>query len=202
MRLKINGECLVSMTVDAKGRPEDVVIVRCTDLMFAPTSLAAAEQYRFKPARDQGGAPVAVKITIGMETRVIGYQDPQPRIRYALLAPPGITPAGAETSGVFPLNQAADPPVLKKFVDAGFGGAAFLVGDQSACEVSVTIDGTGVASDPEVFKCDKPMLEKPAVESLLKSKFQPGREGGKAVPVRAVVQLVFEGFLPTPDRNQ
>jgi outer membrane biosynthesis protein TonB len=43
----INGRCLISLTVDAYGLPQEIKLVRCSDPSFEKSSLNAVEKYRF-----------------------------------------------------------------------------------------------------------------------------------------------------------
>jgi len=47
-----------------------------------------------------------------------------------------------------------------------------------------------------VTNCVRPALEKPAIESLLKSKYKPGMVNGNAVPMRASIHLEYGGDTP------
>jgi hypothetical protein len=87
--------------------------------------------------------------------------------------------------------------MLEKFSDQGFKAAAFPLVGNPGCDVVLTISAKGKASDPVVTACDKPILEKSAVDSLLKSHYKPGMVNGKAVAVRASVRLEFGGFPAT-----
>ena len=73
---KINGNCIVGMTVDANGEPQDVHIVRSIGEGLSPklrsiaegldaNAIEAAKRYKFKPAKYQGKAvPFALKIEV------------------------------------------------------------------------------------------------------------------------------------------
>ena len=61
---RINGRCLASITVDVRGMPQDIKLIRCTDPSFQASSLAAVGQYRFKPAMMPDGKPIPVKINV------------------------------------------------------------------------------------------------------------------------------------------
>jgi len=43
-----------------------------------------------------------------------------------------------------------------------------------------------------VIHCERSELEKPAVESLLKSPYKPGYVNGKPVPIRAMIHLYYD----------
>lgn len=62
-KAKIEGACLVQLTVDADGNPENPTIVKSLDPSLDQAAIKAAMQYRFKPAA-KGGQPIAVRITI------------------------------------------------------------------------------------------------------------------------------------------
>ena len=67
-----------------------------------------------------------------------------------------------------------------------------------ACDVLLTISEKGKASEPKVAHCNRPELEKPAVESLLKSDYKPGMVNGKAVPMRGSIHLNYGDAPATP----
>lgn len=60
---KIEGACLVSIVVDAKGIPQNLKVVRPLGHGLDEAALAAVKKYRFKPAM-KDGHPVAVAIMI------------------------------------------------------------------------------------------------------------------------------------------
>jgi hypothetical protein len=84
---------------------------------------------------------------------------------------------------------------LTKFSDEGYGNAAFIFAGNSPCDIVLTIDAKGNPSNAVVTQCEKPMLEKPAIDSLLKSKYKPGSINGKAVAIRASIHLEY-GDVP------
>lgn len=60
---KIQGTCIVSIIVDAKGTPENPKVVRPLGHGLDETALASVKKYRFKPAM-KDGLPVAVQVMI------------------------------------------------------------------------------------------------------------------------------------------
>ena len=199
---KINGRCLLSVNIDLNGIPENIKIFHCSDSSFAQNSLAAVAKYRFKPATTEDGKPVAVNINVLVNfmlfdrsrhpiNKPISYA-----IRYGFSAPPGTLSTEPNANGVYSLTQAAFPPSMAKFSDEGYGELAFRsTKDNSACDIVLTIGKKGDASDPQVIHCERPALEKPAVDTLLKSKYNPGSVNGKTVPIRALIHLEF-GDVP------
>ena len=83
-----------------------------------------------------------------------------------------------------------------KFTDEGYGEAAFPLKGNGACDIVLTINAKGKASDPVVTHCDRPALEKPAIESLLKSHYKPGQVNGKAVAIRTSIHLELADLSP------
>jgi hypothetical protein len=200
------GLCVLEIIVDKHGFPQTPRVIHCTDPAFAANSLNAVRKYTFHPATTiQDNSPVAarmhieIKYSFGGDTRPIPL--PRPRIRVGFLVPqePASEP---DSNGIYSLSAAFhppdSPPKLLGFANAGFGRAAFSQDDGAGCLVVLTIDSNGVPSDPQITKCDARSLEEPAIHSLLKSQFSPAILNGKAVPVRATVHLVCEGFEPPP----
>ena len=58
------GVCRLSLIVDVRGNPQDVRLEHCSDSIFVANSFEAAARYRFKPAMNQDGEPVPVRVTI------------------------------------------------------------------------------------------------------------------------------------------
>lgn len=171
---KINGLCLVSLVVDVTGMPGNMKALRCTDPVFEKISLAAVAQYRFKPATQSDGTPVVVQIHIKINFRRSDFNDPVTLARYRISTPPGTTSNSPGVDGVYPLTKSVSPPAITNFSDDGYGNAAFPLPDKSACDVVLTVSAKGKPSDPTIIQCDEPSLEKPAVASLLKSRYKPG----------------------------
>jgi len=190
----INGLCSASMIVDTAGMPQDIQITRCTDPVFIENSLAAVRRYRFWPATRADGTPIPVKITIVVNFRVTGGQGVDVKVSYAVRTPPGIISSEPDTNGVYPLDRANRSPKLAKFVDEGYGTAAFFARGKGACDVVLIVDAKGKASSATVTQCELPRLEDSAVKSLLDSHFKPGRLNGVAVPVRVSIHLEFGGY--------
>ena len=66
---RIEGQCLVSIIVDAKGMPHNLRIIRPVGYGLDEAALAAIQKYRFKPAM-KNGHPVAVQMAIEVNFRV------------------------------------------------------------------------------------------------------------------------------------
>jgi TonB family protein len=192
-RRRQNGACLVSLTIDTHGKPQNVTIVRCSDPMFGPNSINSVKQYRFRPAKQPDGTPIAVTVTLVVEIRVLGWQDPKYRFQTSIYAPPGTASAIPDTDGVYLFKQGDDPPQVVKFADNALGMESLdAVG--AACDAVLTVDKNGSASDIQGTHCDKKALEAPATAFLLKARFTPGRVNGAAVPMRVSIRLDCLGY--------
>jgi TonB family protein len=194
---EMNGRCAISLVVDLDGKPENLKVVRCSDPAFEKSSLDTVAKYHFKPATRKDGTPIAVQIfvTIGYMRLAGGF--PATKTRYGLFSPPGTTSDAPGADGVYPLSKSVAPPAITKFSDEGFGNAAFIFPGNAACVVVLTVSAKGKPPNPSITQCDKPVLEKPAIATLLQSRYTPGTVNGAAVPVRMSVRLEFDGFYPT-----
>jgi TonB family protein len=190
----INGRCMVAVTVDTEGRPQEIHVVRCTDPVFAQSSLDAVGKYRFQPATAQGGKPVAANISVEISFRQNGGPDPGLPIRCGFSSPPGISSSAPDADGVYPLTKLVDSPTMEHFSDDGYGNLAFHLVGSGACDVVLTIDAKGKPTNEQAPHCEKTVLELPAARSLLKSRYKPGSMNGKAVPVRVSVHLELGEF--------
>lgn len=65
----IQGLCVLSLIVDASGRPEHVRLVRSIEPTLDANAIAAVGEYRFKPATYQG-KPVPVIVDIAVNFRI------------------------------------------------------------------------------------------------------------------------------------
>jgi len=192
----INARCSDSLTVDINGIPQNITLIRCTDPIFEKYYLDAVSKFRFKPATTQQGKPIAAEINEMIDVEFDGGINLKNLIRYELKTPPGVISSDPSADGVYPLTKSTTPPTLAKFSDEGYGDAAFAFAGNSVCDVVITISAKGKASDPQVTHCERPALDKPAVQSLLKSHYKPGSVGGKAVPMRASIHLEYGGVSP------
>jgi TonB family protein len=70
-RAKYGGECLISLTVDAEGNPQDLKVFR-GGLKYGldEKALEAVRKYKFRPAMKDGRAPVPVRITVAVNFKL------------------------------------------------------------------------------------------------------------------------------------
>ena len=111
---QVNGLCAVDVVVDRKGFPQNTRVVRCTNPIFAESSLNAVKRYRFKPATTvQDNKPVAVLMHIEVNYRFSRdpIRLPQPHIRLDFLIPSQPIPAQPDKAGVYTLSHASIHPI-------------------------------------------------------------------------------------------
>ena len=196
-RAQQSGVCVISLIVDAQGKPKNPRVVRCTDPIFNGSSLKAVMKYRFDPARrlaDGTAVPVTITVTINFNVSGRSTGEPPATIGYSFHSPPGTTFTAPDATGVYPLSKQLEQPKMVDFVSKGFAQAALTLPHGTGCDLVLVIDAKGKAESATVSKCDKPVLERPAVESMMKSKFKPAKLNGQAVAVRLRIHLVYEGF--------
>jgi len=187
----INIRCAASVTVDVNGIPQNITIIHCSDSEFTKYYLNFVAQFRYKPATTLDGKPIAVETTERVDWRFNGDVYPGDLVRLGFGTPPGVLSPEPDANGVYPLTKKTTPPALVKFSSKDYGDVAFMFTGSSPCDIVLTISKKGQSSDPQVTHCEKPALEKPAIDSLLKSKYKPGSVNGKAVAILASVHLEF-----------
>jgi hypothetical protein len=194
------GTCLLTLIVDVKGMPQNPSVIRCSDSMFEKNSLDAVNQYRFKPAfRTSDGVAVAVTLDIEISFHFAAYgprDEGPPQIRYGFFSPPGAKSGDPDADGTYPFSKRLDGPAMIRFVSNSFAAAAAYFPEKTSCKVVLVLDAKGKPLKASISHCDKPTLEQPAIDSVMKSKYKPATLNGNQVPVRVLVYLMFEGFDP------
>ncbi len=195
----LEGQCVISLRVGTNGAPQDAKVVHCSDVIFASNSLIAVGKYVFQPARDNTGNPVVVPISIEIDfhladiaTEPIG-RPTSGMFRYGIVPLEAQNSSGPLPKGVYALTTAMESPKLARLPDESFVNEAFRFRHGLHCEVALTINKKGIASDPVGAHCNEQAMTIPAVTSLLSSKFDAARLNGKAISVRVVVGLAYVG---------
>jgi hypothetical protein len=184
------------MIVDRKGVPESVHVIRCTDPVFAPMSLASTSRYRFQPATTADGRPVAVRISVEVNFQIDGGREINEPIRLGFGSPPGTVSSMPDANGIYTYSKAITPPAVIKFVDKGYSSTAFVREGNSPCELILTLDVKGKPVSAIPTGCEPQVLAQGAAKTLLASRYKPAVLGGSAIPVRVLVHLEY-GELAT-----
>jgi TonB family protein len=67
-RAKYQGICIVSVIIDAEGKPRNLHVVRGLGMGLDEKAMEAVSQYRFKPAKKDGvPVPVSIKIEVNFK---------------------------------------------------------------------------------------------------------------------------------------
>jgi len=197
-RHRLNGKCLVSIVVGVDGLTHNVQVIRCSDPLFAQSSIASVSRYTFIPATTATGVAVPVYASVEVDYRIEGGHDVIDPVRVSFSAPKTTGTSEGDRSSIDPLTMAEDPPKIAKYVDKGYGRAAFTIEGASTCDVLLTINAKGKPSSASVSHCDSEVLAPVAVNSLLASKYSPATLNGKAVPVKTLVHLEYGEFPAEP----
>jgi len=67
----IEGVCLISVIVDAQGRPQNARVIRSLGYGLDEKAIEAVNKYKFKPAMKDGKTPVPVMITVEVNFRLL-----------------------------------------------------------------------------------------------------------------------------------
>ncbi len=66
-RAKYQGVCVISLIVDAQGKPQNAKVIRPVGMGLDANALEAVRKYKFKPAMKNGKTPVPVIITVEVD---------------------------------------------------------------------------------------------------------------------------------------
>jgi len=69
-RAHYQGVCLIGLIVDAKGRPQDIHVVRSLGMGLDEKAIEAIRGYKFKPALMDHTTPVPVQITVEVDFKL------------------------------------------------------------------------------------------------------------------------------------
>lgn len=84
-----------------------------------------------------------------------------------------------------------EPPMPTKTVTPNYPTALKHDGISGMVTMSILVDETGCVQNPVVKKSTRPEFEQPAIEAVLKWKFEPAKKDGKPVAVQVVIPVKF-----------
>lgn len=212
---KADGTVMLSVIVDATGRPRNVMFFHPvgTDLDRFALRIAAAD--RFKPGTSDG-APVAVAqlLEVNLQGCVEQVKDEagkkidglrlrsQPEQKLAPLPqPPGDAVAApddknwADSENGTPRTEhvggAVKRPVPLTSVEAMYTDAARKARFEGVCLISVVVDKYGMPQNPKVLRKLDYGLDQNAIDAVMKYRFKPAMRDGEPVPVLITVEVSF-----------
>ncbi|MGO8757620.1 MAG: energy transducer TonB [Terracidiphilus sp.] len=174
-RANYQGACLITLTVDAQGNPQNIRVVRALGMGLDEKAIEAIRQYKFKPAMKDGKTPVAVMVTIEVVFRLYARGKPVPS-----------TAPGFDT---VPSN--VSPPHLLDYVVPKYsynGRKNRISGD---CVIGLTVDTHGVPQNVHVVTSLEPSLDENAVKAVKQWRYTPAMSNGNAVPFESTVKVNF-----------
>lgn len=110
-------------------------------------------------------------------------------LRHLLLGALGLGLALAQATAAAPADT---PPKPIKRAQPVYPYNVAKAGLTGKVEVEFIIDTEGRVINPHVVRSNNPWFERPALDAILGWKFEPGRQGGKVVNVRATQSLEFQ----------
>ncbi len=84
-----------------------------------------------------------------------------------------------------------EPPMPTKTVAPAYPSDLKREGVTGMVTMSITVDEKGNVANPVVKKSTRPEFEQPAIDAILKWKFEPAKKDGKPVSVQVVIPLKF-----------
>lgn len=152
-------------------------------------------QQRTPPPPPRPPIPVEVPDDTMLEDDDLPLGDPL-EIAVLTLPPPPLPDAEPEEKEDEIFMIVEDMPEIVGGQAALFAALSYPVvaqraGIEGMVIVEITVNPDGTASDAEVIRSAHEILDKTAVEAVLKQEFKPGRQRGRAVHVRMAIPVKF-----------
>jgi len=186
------GLCLLGVTVDANGVPQNIHVVRTLDPELDSNVIEAVKNWRFKPALRDGGTPVAVAGTV---YAIFGYVEKEP-VAFATFIPEtpetilaAVAHHDMKRPHLEPVN--ADEVIARYMPQSRISGR---------CLVSLVIDTNGVPQNVHVIKGLDSSLDMDTVAMVEHLRFKPVMKDGTTtpVPVGIVVPVRYRATVEKP----
>lgn len=187
-RLPRLGLCLLGVTVDTNGVPQNIRVFRSLDPELDSNVVEAARNWRFKPALRDGSAPVAIAGTVAA---AFGYIEKEPVV-FATFIPeiPEKTQARIARHDIMrPRLEAlnADEVIARYMPQSRISGR---------CLVSLVIDTDGVPRNVHVIKGLDSSLDMETVAMVEHLRFKPVMQDGTTpVPVGLIMPVHYRGTI-------
>jgi TonB family protein len=190
-KLSKRGFCLIGITVDANGIPQNIHIAHSLDSELDSYGIEAVKNWRFKPALRNGKDPVAVEGTV---SATFEYVDKEP-VAFASFIPKtpekvlvSISQHRIKRPDVKPLN--ADEVIALYMPPSRVTGH---------CLVSLVIDTNGVPQNVHVIKGLDSSLDLETVAMVEHLRFKPTMmDETTAIPVGLIVPIYYKKMMEKP----
>ncbi len=185
------GIVIVQFVIEKDGRVEEAEVRRSPDARLSAAALAAVRASQFEPGRQRGQA-VRVRFAVPVMFRLNETPSSAP-----------LPASDADGDGIFEVVD--EQPVL---IGGMTGLQARVVYPQSAKDDGVEgqvilqfiVNEEGAVEDARVMRSPDERLSEAALEAVRTSRFEPGRQRGRAVKVRFAVPITFR--LPAGERTE
>jgi TonB family protein len=185
------GLCLLGVTIDANGVPQNIHVVRSLDPELDSNVMEAVKSWRFKPALRDGGTPVAVSGTASAEFE---YVEREPVAFATFVAE---TPEEVQASITRHKTALPDLKILNlDEVIARYMPPSRVSG---RCLVSLVIDTHGVPQNVHIVKSLDSSLDLDTVAMVQHLRFNPVmKDGTTPVPVGLILPVHYSQMLDEP----
>lgn len=185
-KLLKHGNCLLGITVDANGIPQNIHVVRGLEPELDSNAVEAVKNWRFKPALRDGRTPVAAEGTV---EAVFEYLEKEP-VAIARFIPETaekVSVANTHNRNQYytldPVN--ADEVIALYMPKSRIAGHVF---------VSLVIDTNGVPQHVHVIKGLDPSLDMDTVAMVEHFRYKPAmKDATTPVPVWLILPVHFHG---------
>jgi TonB family protein len=190
-KLPKRGLCLLGVTIDANGVPQNIHVVRSLDPELDSNVTEAVKNWRFKPALRDGSIPVAVEGTV---VAAFGYVEKAP-VTFATFEPGSPEKIQASTA-----HHKTERPDLKP-VNVDEVVALYMPQSRISgrCLVSLVIDTNGVPRNVHVIKGLDSSLDMDTVAMVEHFRFKPVmKDGTTPVPFGLVMPVRYRAMVEKP----
>ena len=190
-RANYQGFCLISLIVDAQGRPQNIRVVRALGMGLDEKAAEAVRQYKFKPAMMDGTTPVPVQITIKVDFKLNDVETPDlsglpvqlPSAGTAAPAPAQASDQAARQIAYYAGPGVIAPDLMPKSLDEMPTGHCKEL--DGTAELSAIVDAKGVTHFVTLIKGIGNNLDEVAIQVVAADRFTPGSRDG--VPAAVVI---------------
>lgn len=190
-KLPKRGFCLLSITVDSNGIPQNIHVFRGLEPELDSNAMEAAKNWRFKPALRDGGTPVAVEGTIAA---TFEYVQKEP-VAFAIFIPE--TPERVLAANAHHEKQ----PYTLESLNADEVIARYMPPSRIAgySLVSLVVDTNGVPHNVHIVKGLDSSLDTETVAMVGHLRFNPVlKDGTTPVPAGVIVPVHYRITVGKP----
>jgi TonB family protein len=185
--LRLDGQVVVTFTIDPNGRVQKPVVNDATHPGFVAPAVAAVSAWTFQPAL-QGDLPTASQKRAALTFTYVPTDDRDP----APLAANGFSVRieASETEAAYDVA-----PVIERYVEPVYPYALAVAGQGGEAEVTFDLNIQGRPETVLVNSASDPAVGEAVADAVRATIFRPALQGGKAVVLR---MKKIHRFSPPP----